>query len=143
MEPWFSRASACSPPPQRRKLCTCSLNLDWEVTSARTDELAKQQRMQEHPVGKGTDPMHRGFLRIYHVHKLIKFIKNYTYSSIIFYNCIKFQVQIPSCEGALKKIKFLINLELEICEKFLFLCYRQWWRAQCDDEWRRAQCDDV
>jgi hypothetical protein len=59
---------------------------------------------------------------IYHVHELIKLIKNlkkFIYVlSIIFYLCIKFQF--PNNERAVKKIKFLIDLKSEIYQKFLF-----------------------
>jgi hypothetical protein len=34
---------------------------------------------------------------------------------------MKFQFQIPNNEGVVKKIKFLTDLESEICQKFLFL----------------------
>jgi hypothetical protein len=72
-------------------------------------------------------PVHMSFSCTYRVHELKKFTKNlktFTHViSILLHLYIKFQVQIPSNEGAVKNTKFLINLKSEICQKFLFFCY--------------------
>jgi hypothetical protein len=69
-------------------------------------------------------PVHIGSSYIYRVHELTKFInKSKIFIHVIFiipYLCMKFQIQIPNNEGAVKKIKFLTDLESEICQKFLF-----------------------
>jgi hypothetical protein len=65
----------------------------------------------------------------YRAHELTKFAKKKLKKSIhvlsiLLHLCIKFQIQIPNNEGAIKKTKFLTDLKSEICQKFLFFCYR-------------------
>jgi hypothetical protein len=60
--------------------------------------------------------VHMTFLCTYRTHELTKFTKKsentHTHVlSIIFHLCIKFQVQIPSNEGAVKMTKFLTDLD--------------------------------
>jgi hypothetical protein len=63
---------------------------------------------------KGTYHVIMSFLYVYRTNeltKLIKILKNFTHVfSIILQLCIKFQVQIASNEEAVKKIKFLRDL---------------------------------
>jgi hypothetical protein len=57
-------------------------------------------------------------VEVYHAHELIKFIKNlknHTYFFILLYMCIKFYVQIPTNEWAIKKTNFLTYLKSKIC----------------------------
>jgi hypothetical protein len=60
----------------------------------------------------------------YRAYELIKYIKNLNkiihVIFIIPYMCMKFQIQISNNEEAVKKIKFLTDLPLEFCQKFLF-----------------------
>jgi hypothetical protein len=59
--------------------------------------------------------VHMSSLDTYHAHELTNFIKKnlnkFTHVlSILLCLCIKFQVQIPNNEGAVKKTKFLTDL---------------------------------
>jgi hypothetical protein len=61
-------------------------------------------------------------------HELTKHKKNLkTFIHVLFillYLCIKFQRQISSNEGAVKKTKISNRSIVEICQKFLFFYYR-------------------
>jgi hypothetical protein len=72
----------------------------------------------------GTYPVYMSSLCIYRTYELIKFKKSKKIIhvlSILLHIHIKFRVQIPNNEEAVKRTKFLTYLKLEIYQKFLFL----------------------